>query len=84
MKSFATLADLLTELTSKKYSPTFPLLTEQQLIPFEELKLGLKQAPILHFPKANVLYTVDTDGSAAQIGWVPMRGHERRKNPIAY
>lgn len=84
LKNFATVAAPLTELTSKEYSPRpFPL-TAQQLIAFDEIKLGLTQPPILHFRKANVPYTFDTDTSAGQIERALMQEHEKKKHPLGY
>lgn len=82
--NLATLAAPPTELTSKTYSATLPSLAKQQLIAFEQLKLGRTQPQILYLPKANVPYRVDTEPSAGQISCVLMQEHDWEMHHIGY
>ena len=60
-------------------------LTEEQKHAFETLKTALTEATVLHLPRPNLPFILDTDVSAGQIGCALFQRHEDGvRYPIGY
>jgi len=68
IKDYAHIAKPLTKLTSKTLPHVLPPLDAAQLSAFEYLKERLTSTPILALPRREVLFILDTDACAVQVG----------------
>ncbi|CAD6221826.1 GSCOCG00011651001-RA-CDS, partial [Cotesia congregata] len=79
---FATIAEPLTRLTSKKVRWTW---TAEQDASFEALKVALATAPVLSCPDFSKTFVLQTDASATGLGAVLTQEHEGgREKVVAY
>ena len=67
IKNFASIADPWTRLTKKKSKFVW---SEEQQNAFNKLKKGLVTAPMIHHPRLDIPFILDTDASAYGIGGV--------------
>jgi hypothetical protein len=85
VNGFAKIAAPLNSLLRKGESPKLCLLTEDQLLSFENLKQCLLSPPILALPKANGQFTVNTDAFSEHIGCCLYQDQpDVTKHPLGY
>lgn len=78
---FATIAEPLTRLTSKKARWTW---TAEQDAAFDALKVALATAPVLTCPDYSKTFVLQTDASATGLGAVLTQEHEGGEKVVAY